>query len=113
MIEFEIEVGFLLYHKSKHESCGFTILELLISIAIAAMLVGVAVPAYKKYIAKSKLTEGYLALRKVYDAQVITATLPFSIEVYLPSAPIGTTGTVTCKKVPTFQPLLSVFVHPD
>ncbi|HMQ11209.1 MAG TPA: prepilin-type N-terminal cleavage/methylation domain-containing protein [Oligoflexia bacterium] len=104
----------MLNYKNKPRCVGFTLLELLISIAIGVLLVSVAVPAYQKYIAKSKLGEGYLALRKVYDAQVVAASLPFSIEVYIPTlfgAP--PVENVTCKKIPTFQPLLSVFVHPD
>ncbi|HEY6895858.1 MAG TPA: type IV pilin protein [Rhodocyclaceae bacterium] len=45
---------------NKHR--GFTLLELMISVAIIAILVGVALPAYNDYVLKGKLSEAFSGL---------------------------------------------------
>ena len=43
-------------------SRGFTLIELMITIAIIAILAGVALPAYNDYVQRAKLTEAFTAL---------------------------------------------------
>jgi type IV pilus assembly protein PilA len=38
---------------------GFTLIELMIVVAIVAILAAIALPAYQDYIARSQMTEGY------------------------------------------------------
>lgn len=45
--------------RSQH---GFTLIELMITVAVAGILMSVGVPAYKDYITRSKLTEAATTL---------------------------------------------------
>lgn len=49
---------------------GFTLIELMIVIAIVGVLAAVAIPAYSRYVKKSKTSEALLNLRKIYDGEV-------------------------------------------
>ena len=46
----------------KHLSSGFTLLELMIVVAIIGILTAVAVPAYQDYAVRTKMSEAILAL---------------------------------------------------
>jgi type IV pilus assembly protein PilA len=48
---------------------GFTLVELMVVVAIIGLLSAVAIPNFKKYQAKSKVSEAKLALSAVYMAQ--------------------------------------------
>lgn len=48
---------------------GFTIIELMIVIAIIAFLSMVAVPTFSKFLAKAKRAEAYMNLSSIYAAQ--------------------------------------------
>jgi prepilin-type N-terminal cleavage/methylation domain-containing protein len=48
---------------------GFTLIELMIVVAIIGILGAVAVPAFNKYIKRSKTSEVLVNLRKIYDGE--------------------------------------------
>ncbi len=48
---------------------GFTLIELMIVIAIIAFLAMVSVPTFTKFLAKAKRTEAYMNLSSLYAAQ--------------------------------------------
>lgn len=48
---------------------GFTLLELMIIIAIIAFLAALSIPTFSKVIAKTKRTEAYVNLNALYTAQ--------------------------------------------
>jgi len=47
--------------KTRRQEAGFTLIELMIVIAIIAVLVSLAVPAYRDYTIRAKVTEGIAA----------------------------------------------------
>ena len=50
---------------------GFSLVELVITIAIIAVLSMVSVPIYKNYVLNSKFTEGYVLLGSIKEAQIM------------------------------------------
>ena len=56
--------------KCRKRSKGFTLVELIITVAIVVILSMVSGPIYKDYITKSKKTEVYSLVGRIRDAQI-------------------------------------------
>ena len=54
---------------SYHKNNGFTLVELLITVAILAILAAVAIPAYSNYINRAKQSNAVIALKAAQMAQ--------------------------------------------
>ena len=70
---------------------GFTLIELMIVVAIIGILAAVAIPAFMKYIRRSKTTEASMNVRKLYDSSVS----------YYESEHSDSSGTILPKQFPT------------
>ena len=49
---------------------GFTLIEMMIVVAILGLLASIAIPAFTKYVRRSKTTEAVMNLRKMFDGSV-------------------------------------------
>ncbi len=57
---------------------GFTLIEMMIVVAILGVLAAIAIPAFTKYIRRSKTTEAVMNLRKMFDGSVAYFERDFS-----------------------------------
>ena len=72
---------------------GFTLIELMIVVAIIGILAAVAIPAFMKYIRRSKTTEALMNVRKLYDSSVS----------YYESEHANQTGQILARQFPSTQ----------
>ena len=56
----------------KKNTRGFTLIEMMIVVAIMGLLAAIAIPAFTKYIRRSKTSEAVMNLRKLFDGSVAT-----------------------------------------
>ncbi len=57
---------------------GFTLIELMIVVAILGLLAAIAIPAFTKYVRRSKTSEAVMMLRKLFDGSVAYYNRDFS-----------------------------------
>ena len=69
---------------------GFTLIELMIVVAIIGILSAVAIPAFMKYIRRSKTVEATMNIRKLFDASVA----------YYESEHAASSGAIVAKMFP-------------
>jgi type IV pilus assembly protein PilA len=74
----------------KRIKSGFTLIELMIVVAIIGILAAVAIPAFMKYIRRSKTVEATMNVRKLFDSSVA----------YYEAEHSNSSGTILAKQFP-------------
>ncbi|TQK06900.1 pilin [Herbaspirillum sp. SJZ107] len=92
-------------YQSKHAEGGFTLIELMIVVAIIGILAAVAIPAYQDYVAKSKATAALADIapgKTGYELAVIEGTASTADEYRQKAGLPSSTGT--CSSITAAMP---------
>ncbi|AXX58851.1 TPA: prepilin-type N-terminal cleavage/methylation domain-containing protein [Vibrio vulnificus] len=80
-------------NKTKKQQ-GFTLIELMIVVAVIGVLAAIAVPQYQKYVAKSEAASALASITghriNVETYVVENGTFPTSAQLAVPTSPLGT-----------------------
>ncbi len=81
--------------KKLNNESGFTLIELMIVVAIIGILAAVAIPQYNKYLARARQTEAKIALSAIFTAEQSFAVENSSFSICLNQVGYDRTGSQT------------------